>query len=281
MGSSGPGGPDRQATSRPDVFDKLDELRTRIDRVASLLLLLDFDGTLAPIVPRPVLAALPESARQVLNELAVLSDVTTAIVSGRALEDVRQRVGIHGLIYAGNHGLEIEGCGLLFKHPRAVELISTVRKVSSTIRARASAFEGVEVEDKVLTTSVHHRRTSPRERVELTRLVGDLVPPDDPHIEVREGKMVHEIRPRVDWDKGNAVAWIQNQLGLAKALKVVAGDDMTDESAFLAFDDAITICVDPRRPTAASYRARDPEDVCALLAWIARTWKDAQWRRGR
>src|SRR5271166_2536395 len=102
MASSGPNVPDRFTLSRPDVFDNLDELHARISRAASVVLFLDFDGTLAPIVPRPALAELPNVARQVLNELAALPGTTLAIVSGRALADVRRRVGIAGLIYAGN-----------------------------------------------------------------------------------------------------------------------------------------------------------------------------------
>ena len=86
--------------------------------------------------------------------------------------------------------------------------------------------------------------------------------------------MVHEIRPRVDWDKGTAVRWIRDQLGQAEALPIVVGDDMTDENAFDAFDDAITICVDPHRPTAAKYRVDGPDDVRGFLEWIAETWND-------
>jgi len=256
----------------PQILDRRQEVETRIDRASGLLLFLDFDGTLAPIVRRPALAELPDPTREVLNELAALPAITIAIVSGRALRDVKKRVGIAGLIYAGNHGLEIEGRGLAFEHSAAVELSSAVRKVTGSISARARAFPGIEIESKGLTTSLHYRQASRPIQVALERLLRNFIPPDDPRIEVREGKMVYEIRPRVRWDKGHAVVWIRDQLGMSGALPFVVGDDMTDENAFTALDDAITVCVNPRRPTAAGYRLESPDDVRVFLAWLARVW---------
>ena len=263
-----------QPRDLPSIFDRQQEVRARIDRAAGLLLFLDFDGTLAPIAPRPALAELPNPTRGALSELAALAETTVAIVSGRALEDVRQRVGIAGLIYAGNHGLEIEGRGLSFQHPGAVALLPVVSAITTTLTARSSALEGVEVEVKGLTTSVHYRQAPPSQRGDLERLIGSIVARDDPRIEITSGKMVHEIRPRVDWDKGKAVVWIRNQLDQSGALPFVIGDDMTDETAFTGFDDAVTICVDPRRPTGARYHLESPEDVRVFLGWLARIWKD-------
>ena len=91
--------------------------------------------------------------------------------------------------------------------------------------------------------------------------------------------MVHEIRPRVDWDKGKAVAWIREQLGQPEALPIVVGDDMTDEDAFDAFDDAITICVDPERPTAAKYPVDEPRRRDGTFSVASRAWNAAATRR--
>ena len=85
---------ERCAMDLPPVLDRRTEVKARIDRAASLLLFLDFDGTLAPIVPEPALAVLPDRHAQVLNELAALPTITIAIVSGRSLGDVKGRVGI-------------------------------------------------------------------------------------------------------------------------------------------------------------------------------------------
>ena len=163
------------------------------------------------------------------------------------------------LIYAGNHGLEIEGRGLAFEHPEAAVLKVAVREITERIAEHAASLEGIEIESKGLTSSIHYRRAARSAQIQLEAVLRDMIAPDDPNIEVRDGKMVHEIRPRVDWDKGKAVAWIREQLGQRGELPIVVGDDMTDEDAFDAFDDAITICVDPQRTTAAKYRGKAPQ----------------------
>jgi trehalose 6-phosphate phosphatase len=265
----------------PPVLDESQELKTRIDRAGSLLLFLDFDGTLAPIVHEPMLAVLPDSTRQVLIELAARPKITIAIVSGRSLGDVKGRVGMPGLIYAGNHGLEIEGSGLAFEHPRAAMLEGAVRGITERIAAHAASLEGTEIELKGLSSSIHYRRATRSAQIHLEAVLRDIIAPDDPNIEVKEGKMVHEIRPRLAWDKGSAVVWIRKQLEQLDALPIVVGDDITDENAFNAFDDAITICVDPQRPTAAKYQVESPDDVRDLLGWISRAWNDRDVVCGR
>ena len=259
-----------QSISRPFLTPQ--EVKARIDRAGSLLLFLDFDGTLAPIVEEPMLAVLPAATRQVLEALAAHETITIAIVSGRSLGDVKGRVGLPALIYAGNHGLEIEGRGLAYEHPKALVLKAAVREITERIAEHTASLEGIEIESKGLTSSIHYRRAARSAQIHLEALLRDIVKTDDPNIEIREGKMVHEIRPRVDWDKGTAVNWIRQQLDQPDVLPIVVGDDITDENAFVAFDDAITICVDPRRSTTASYRVESPDQVKDFLEWLACTW---------
>ena len=148
-----------QAIDLMAVLDR-PELKARVDGAATLLMFLDFDGTLSPIVEEPMLAVLPAATRRVLNDLAAYETVTIAIVSGRSLGDVKGRVGIPSLIYAGNHGLEIEGRGLAFEHPRAAMLKGAIREISERIAEHAASLEGVEIESKGLTSSVHYRRAA-------------------------------------------------------------------------------------------------------------------------
>ncbi len=108
-----------------NLTESLPEIASRIDRAESILLGLDFDGTLTPIRPRPEEVVLPEPVRAVLARLAGLPRVTLMIVSGRSLGDVASRVGLPQLIYAGNHGLEIRGPGLVFVEPTAALLVDS------------------------------------------------------------------------------------------------------------------------------------------------------------
>ena len=258
----------RSAPELPRVFFHRSSLEERLARAGSVLLCLDFDGTLAPIVDEPMLAKLPAETRETLNELAALDDVTIAIVSGRALNDVKARIGLSELIYAGNHGLEIQGPGLSFEHPIADGLRGKVRLVTERVAAKAVSLDGVEIESKGLSSSVHFRRSSRAAQIELELVIREIIADDDPDIAITPGKMVHEIRPRTGWDKGTAVVWIREHLGGNRDLPIVLGDDMTDESAFAAFDDAITICVDPRMATAAKYQLENPDEVRQFLDWV-------------
>ena len=148
-----------------------DEVKARIERAKGLLLFLDFDGTLAPIVDEPLMAILPAATRRVLNELAGYDTITIAIVSGRSLGDVKGRIGIPDLIYAGNHGLEIEGHSLSFEHSAATMLKGAIREITERIAAHATGLDGVEIESKGLTSSVHYRRAARAAQIHLEALL--------------------------------------------------------------------------------------------------------------
>lgn len=86
-------------------FDKY--LESYVGASEHLALLLDYDGTLAPIAPHPNLTHMTDETKSALNRIARSPKVFTAVISGRAVDNVKEKIGIDGLIYAGNHGLEI------------------------------------------------------------------------------------------------------------------------------------------------------------------------------
>src|SRR5690606_23488960 len=96
----------------PHATELLASWRDARRRVGRMLVAVDFDGTLTPIVAHPAGAMLPPRAREVLERLGARPDPDVAVVSGRALEDVRERSALDGIYYAGNHGMEIEGPGI-------------------------------------------------------------------------------------------------------------------------------------------------------------------------
>jgi trehalose 6-phosphate phosphatase len=179
-------------------------------------ILLDVDGTLAPIVQRPDEAAVPEEARHEVERLAGRYALV-AFISGRTGEDARRLVGVDGVRYVGSHGLELA--------PEADRWRDEIHRFAA----------GVEwpVEDKGLTISFHYREAEDEEAAleylegvaERARAAG-LVP--------RFGRKVLEIRPPVEADKGTAVTQLLGEAGLKRAL--FAGDDSTDVDAFRALD---------------------------------------------
>lgn len=253
------------------LLEALDDVAATAESSSHLLILLDFDGTLAPLTATPLQTQLPAGTRAVLERLALRVDCTVGIVSGRSLEDVRARVGIDGLIYAGNHGLEIQGGGLRFDERSAVQLKDEIEVTVEALSKRLGHIPGILVEPKGLTASTHYRLVHAAHWDEIERTMRSVIAQDHPDLVVTAGKMVWEVRPRVPWHKGAAVRWIREQLGLQQAMTFYLGDDRTDEDAFLAVGRHVTARVGPPQPTQAGYRISDTEEVAEFLLWLSRT----------
>jgi trehalose 6-phosphate phosphatase len=244
-------------------------LRSIIERVSGasqILVLLDFDGTLAPFDADPSAAQIPAPTRAWLTALAANPRVTVGVISGRSLADLMTRVGLDGAVYAGNHGIEISGRGLHFVEPFAYMLEPALRAVVSQLRVRLDERPHVQVENKRYSATVHLRGAAEEERTRASEIVLSLVH-TAPQFRCRVGRDALDILPRGGWHKGTAARWIQRELDLDDALVVYAGDDISDEDAFAALPGAITIKVG-ETPTTAAYLADSPPDLWALLAQL-------------
>lgn len=249
-------------TLAPDVEE-------RILQAPHLLLGLDYDGTLTPIVDDPALALLAPEMKLAIEALSGRGDVTVAIVSGRALVDLEALVGIRGLIYAGNHGMEIRGPGIGFREATAHAAAQDLSNIARDIGRALKPVPGVFVEDKGLTLSVHYRRVAHGDIAQVRQTVHTIVEAVGDRFHVTPGNMVDEVRPRLQWNKGTAIAWINEQLAKPNALTIYVGDDATDEDAFrLLADDAITIRVGAGGKTAAQVCLPDPAAVQQFLLWL-------------
>jgi trehalose 6-phosphate phosphatase len=175
-------------------------------------LVLDVDGTLAPIAPRPELAAVPPETRRELARL-VERYLLVACVSGRAGEDARRLVGVDGIVVVGNHGLELD--------PRAAELAAEISRFREAVR--------LPVEDKTLSLTYHYRQADD-EAAALEELEQVAARAAAEGLEARWGRKVLEIRPRVSANKGTAVRALLERSGAR--LGLYAGDDTTDLDAF-------------------------------------------------
>ena len=221
-----------ESSRRPDApLDHALALATEALSARPAGLLTDFDGTLSPIVADPTLARLVDGASGALAGLVERLAVV-AIITGRAPADARRLVEVPGLLVSGNHGTEWLEPGA--DEPVPSPEIVRVRPILDEVLDRLPAMEGVIVEDKGLSASVHYRNAPDPEatRKELTRAIGS--PP--PEIEARHGRMIIDIRPVGIGDKGSATRAIIQRFGLRGV--VVLGDDVTDLDMFAAVAEA-------------------------------------------
>lgn len=243
-------------------------------RSGALFLLLDFDGTLAPLASRPETVVLPPDTRAALERLRRCPGVSLAVVSGRALEDVRERVAVAELACAGNHGMEISGWGVEFVHPDADAVRTRLQAIGERLARHLGAIPGAWVEDKRLTLSVHCREVA-RQRVAEVRALVQRVVGTAGEMRLTEGKEVVEVRPAARWGKGHAVELLLAHRPPPPGAPVLyLGDDATDEDAFRALaarsGAAGVIVADPVPPlTSARSFLRNPSEVAALLSVLA------------
>lgn len=254
------------------AYEQIDAWRAARRRAERMLLALDFDGTLAPIVARPDDAALLPEARAALERLVRRADTTIALVSGRALADVRSRAPLPNAHYAGNHGLEIEGPGVHRIHPEAADSAPALAACVRALRQEFADEEAVLIEDKTLTLSVHFRLVADEAREQAIRDRVARCCGGHAGLRLTAGKKVVEIRPDVPWDKGRATRFlVDTLLADAPAAPVLyIGDDRTDEDAFRALGErpggglGIRVADEPA-PTRADYSVASPGEVAVLL----------------
>ncbi len=224
-----------------------------------LLLCLDFDGTLAPIVEQPETAAMPDAIIAIIQELKERYPI--AVISGRNLADLRKRVGLEGVTYEGNNGADMEGLSAFESgRPLMIEFLTAARNAFSS-------FPGVQIEDKEMTASIHFRRISPMFLEHFLsafrRLAGDF---KDTLI-ISEERKVFEIRPQGTWNKGDAVLRLME--GVFKGrFPVYIGDDSSDEAGFRAVrGEGLSVSVGGNPET--DYYLRNQGEVHEFLTLIA------------
>ena len=246
---------------------------SRLISEANLVLLtIDYDGTLSPIVDRPELALLPAQTKESLAILNRQEKYFVGIISARGLEDVRDRVGIDGLVYAGNRGLEISGGGMEFVHPEALRLRDPVNQAFNRLRQSLEHFDGVTVEHKGLSLTVHYRLAPDGSVGKMKEALDAEVSPfvESGSLRLSAGKMAIEVLPNVAWGKGDAIREIRAALA-QPCLPVYFGDDLVDEEGFAAVQTAggFGVFVGPARAaTAALYRLDSPQEVAEALRLI-------------
>ncbi len=237
-------------------------LEKRVADADRLLLMLDFDGTLAPIVARPEDARIPLATRETLEELAQHPRVALAFVSGRDVSDVRRLVGIAQAHYFGAHGRQRVRPG-----DEQVEVderySGAVGEACRRLEHALSDIPGIAVENKQVSAVAHYRNVSPELHDDVAATVRGVLD-SSPTLQVSAGKMVFDITPLDGIDKGSVGELLLKEQG---GLALYFGDDTTDEAAFGRLpSDSITVFVGPATAnSAARYCVPDPRAVGVSL----------------
>jgi trehalose 6-phosphate phosphatase len=198
-------------------------------------LILDFDGVLAPIVEDPALSAMPDQVAATLERLAGRLGLL-AIVSGRPADFLAGRVHLPGVPLLGSYGIEQITDGVRRLDPAAEPWLAPVVEASRALADQLSDWPGVRVEEKSVSVAVHWRQAPDRAAAaDQVRRVTALVAAQT-GLRLEPGKLVEELRPPIEMDKGSAVCGLLANRKLATA--AYAGDDLGDLPALRAVREA-------------------------------------------
>ncbi|KAF7036185.1 hypothetical protein CFC21_046922 [Triticum aestivum] len=249
-----------------------------------IVMFLDYDGTLSPIVEDPDRAVMTEEMRDAVRGVA--QHFPTAIVSGRCRDKVFNFVKLEELYYAGSHGMDIKGPTKVSNHKAkadevlcqpATEFLPVIQEVYETLTAKMESIPGAMVENNKFCLSVHFRCVEEAEWDALGREVKAVLE-DYPKLCLTKGRKVLEIRPFIKWNKGNALKFLLKSLGYAgrgDVFPIYIGDDRTDEDAFKVLRNmgqgiGILVTKFPK-DTSASYSLREPAEVKEFMRKLVKS----------
>ncbi|CAN6174118.1 unnamed protein product [Urochloa humidicola] len=286
---NGDGGNERAAWAarHPSALGKFEQI-VAASEGKRIVMFLDYDGTLSPIVDDPDAAFMSETMRMAVRSVA--KHFPTAIVSGRCRDKVFGFVKLAELYYAGSHGMDIKGPakassrhakakakrGVLFQP--ASEFLPMIEEVHEKLDEATRCIPGAKVENNKFCVSVHFRCVDEKMWGELSEAVKGVLR-EYPKLRLTQGRMVFEVRPTIKWDKGKALEFLLESLGFAdcsNVLPVYIGDDRTDEDAFKVLrrrGQGVGILVSKHpKETSASYSLQEPAEVMEFLLRLVE-WK--------
>ncbi|XP_066351033.1 probable trehalose-phosphate phosphatase 6 isoform X2 [Miscanthus floridulus] len=245
-----------------------------------IVVFLDYDGTLSPIVDDPDAAYMSDTMRRAVRSVA--KHFPTAIVSGRCRDKVFEFVKLAELYYAGSHGMDIKGPAKGSRHTKAAkakgvlfqpasQFLPMIEQVHDSLVEKTKCIPGAKVENNKFCVSVHFRCVDEKSWSTLADMVKSVLK-DYPKLKLTQGRMVFEVRPTIKWDKGKALEFLLESLGFADCtdvLPVYIGDDRTDEDAFKVLrkrGQGVGILVSKQpKDTSASYSLQEPAEVMEFL----------------
>ena len=277
--------PPTSSSTKPHALQSFSTIASALSgRAVSIFL--DYDGTLTPIVSDPSAARISAAMTDTIATLS--AHHPTAIVTGRKIDTIRGFLDLPALYYAGSHGFDIRGPGGVKVKQVADEYLGELGEVRDAVREGVKGVKGSLVEDNVYSISVHYRNADEEGRKVIEEVVHRAFAGHEDRLQLLPGKMVHEIRPQIEWHKGEAVQYLLGIMqkegqaqggaegGRAGKAAVCMGDDTTDEDAFRVLEadpNSVTVLVLPEgggeRQTNAKYVCQQPE-VGEFLSRLAK-----------
>lgn len=230
------------------------------------MLLLDFDGTLAPFRSRPELAGIDDGLRACLDKLHG-GRTHVALISGRGLKDLKERVGLPHLSYSGVFGQELSEPGWSSVNPHALATRPALAAMARELEELFDGLPGVRVEDKGVGIALHYRRVPEERRGDFSRRWKKARKLAPPGLRWRRGQRDWEVTPTKVWDKGRAALMFWRRHG--KPFLIAIGDDRFDEPMFRATRGRGAAIKVGEGSTCASYRVEGPEMVACFLHALA------------
>lgn len=276
---------DSWMASHPSALEMFNKI-IKAAKGKQIVMFLDYDGTLSPIVQDPDRAFMSNEMRAAVK--AAAKYFPTAIVTGRCKAKVYDFVKLEELYYAGSHGMDIEGPAnrkdnksIVFQP--ASEFLVMIDKVTKDLAEKIKAIHGARVENNKFCVSVHFRCVDEKKWGELAQLVKEVLD-NYPKLKMTHGRKVLEIKPIIEWNKGKALEFLLDALGFAKSsnvLPIYIGDDRTDEDAFKVLQKrkqgfGILVSKFPKE-TSAAYTLQDPSEVMCFLQRLVE-WKQMSQR---
>eukprot|EP01018_Ginkgo_biloba_P038277 Gb_27538 [translate_table: standard] len=291
----------------PSALNMFDQMMNA-SKGKQIVVFLDYDGTLSPIVEDPDQAYMSDAMRDTVRNVARY--FPTAIISGRCRDKVYEFVQLAELYYAGSHGMDImgpakgsrgykakcfrtsdkKGKDVVLYQPASEflpmideaavknSLVVKCTQVFASLVEKTKRISGAKVENNKFCISVHFRQVEEKSWSALAEQVGNVIK-EYPNLRLTQGRKVLEVRPTIKWDKGKALEFLLESLGLANCndvLPLYIGDDRTDEDAFKVLQKSgqgygILVSTVPKETT-ASYSLKEPSEVKDFLLRLVK-WK--------